>query len=86
VQRPIAREIAQRLDVALATPGAGPRDAPARQRTLRATIDWSVALLDEPERDAFIALPCSPAARRSRPPKRSPARASTGSILSSPRA
>jgi len=43
-------EIAQRLDAAL---GAGPRDAPARQRTLRATIDWSHELLDEDERTCF---------------------------------
>lgn len=28
----------------------GPRGAPARQRTLRASIDWSHGLLDEPER------------------------------------
>ena len=32
-------EIAERLDAALAALGRGPRDAPARQRTLRATID-----------------------------------------------
>ncbi|TQM46070.1 BTAD domain-containing putative transcriptional regulator [Pseudonocardia cypriaca] len=30
--------------------GAGPRSAPARHRTLRATIDWSWGLLDEAER------------------------------------
>jgi predicted ATPase len=48
-------EIAQRLDAALAALGRGPRDAPARQRTLRATIDWSFALLDEPQRDALAA-------------------------------
>ncbi|MEU6714586.1 BTAD domain-containing putative transcriptional regulator [Nonomuraea sp. NPDC046802] len=30
--------------------GAGPRDAPERQRTLAAVIDWSWRLLDEPER------------------------------------
>jgi predicted ATPase/class 3 adenylate cyclase len=43
-------EIAERLDAAL---GAGPRDAPARQRTLRATIDWSHDLLDDDERACF---------------------------------
>jgi predicted ATPase/DNA-binding SARP family transcriptional activator len=30
--------------------GSGPRDAPARQRTLAAVIDWSWQLLTEPER------------------------------------
>jgi predicted ATPase/DNA-binding SARP family transcriptional activator len=33
--------------------GAGPRDAPARHRTLSATIDWSYQLLDPEQRDAF---------------------------------
>ena len=33
--------------------GAAPRDAPARQQTLRATIDWSHALLDEDEKACF---------------------------------
>ena len=46
-------EIAERLDGALAAPGAGVRDAPARQQTLRATIDWSHALLSEEERRCF---------------------------------
>jgi predicted ATPase/class 3 adenylate cyclase len=46
-------EIAQRLDAALGASGAGPRDAPERQRTLRATIDWSHDLLDEDERTCF---------------------------------
>jgi len=40
-------------DVMLAT---GPRDAPARQRTLRATVEWSVRLSSPPEQDAFIRL------------------------------
>jgi predicted ATPase/class 3 adenylate cyclase len=44
-------EIAERLDAALGAPG--PRDAPERQRTLRATIDWSHDLLDEDERRCF---------------------------------
>jgi predicted ATPase/class 3 adenylate cyclase len=44
-------EIAQRLDAAL---GTGPRDAPARQRTLRATIDWSHDLLDDEEKACFV--------------------------------
>jgi predicted ATPase/DNA-binding SARP family transcriptional activator len=43
-------EIARRLDAAL---GSGPRDAPERHRTLRATIDWSHELLSEEEKAAF---------------------------------
>lgn len=34
----------------------GPRDAPARQQTLRATLAWSYDLLSEPERRAFRRL------------------------------
>jgi len=45
--------LAVRLDRALATLASGPRDAPARQRTLRATIDWSYRLLDSREQAAF---------------------------------
>ena len=32
------------------------RDAPARQQTLRATIGWSVQLLDRSERDVLTAF------------------------------
>jgi len=46
-------EIAERLDDAIGAMGSGARDAPARQRTLRATIDWSHALLDDGERRCF---------------------------------
>ena len=49
-------ELAQRLDDAVADLGAGPRDAPARQRTLGATIDWSYRLLDRDQQDAFVRL------------------------------
>ena len=42
-----------RLADALEALGGGPRDAPDRQLTLRATIDWSHRLLDEAEADAF---------------------------------
>ena len=42
-----------RLAGALDVLGGGPRDAPDRQRTLRATIDWSHRLLDAPEAEAF---------------------------------
>jgi predicted ATPase/class 3 adenylate cyclase len=46
-------EIAHRLDDTLAAMGAGARDAPARQQTLRATIDWSHALLSDAEQQCF---------------------------------
>ena len=46
-------EIAQRLDDALGAMGSGTRDAPARQQTLRATIDWSHELLSDAEKQCF---------------------------------
>lgn len=46
-------ELATRLDRALGVLSVGARDAPARQRTLRATIDWSYRLLSPDEREAF---------------------------------
>ena len=46
-------EIAARLHGALDGLGAGPRDAPARQQTLRATIDWSHSLLSDDEQACF---------------------------------
>ncbi len=49
-------DLAERLTDALAVLGEGPQDAPARHRTLRATLDWSVDLLDDDERRAFVAL------------------------------
>ena len=45
-----------RLGTALDALGPGSRDAPERHQTLRATMDWSFRLLDEPERQAFSAL------------------------------
>jgi predicted ATPase/DNA-binding SARP family transcriptional activator len=36
--------------------GSGPRDAPERQRTLRATIEWSYQLLDEKQQEVFDRL------------------------------
>ncbi|MEU5877096.1 BTAD domain-containing putative transcriptional regulator [Spirillospora sp. NPDC047279] len=44
------RELAERLDDRFRVLGAARRGAPARQRTLRAMIDWSWDLLSEPER------------------------------------
>jgi predicted ATPase len=46
-------ELSARLDHALEALGTGTRDAPARQRTLRATIDWSYRLLEPAEAQAF---------------------------------
>ena len=49
-------ELNARLAQALDVLGTGPRDAPDRQRTLRATIDWSHGLLSAPEVRAFARL------------------------------
>ena len=43
------RALLKRLDRRLPLLTRGPLDAPTRQQTLRATIDWSYALLGEPE-------------------------------------
>jgi predicted ATPase/class 3 adenylate cyclase len=48
--------ILDRLDQALPFLTGGPRDAPERQRTLRATIEWSYELLSETERVALLRL------------------------------
>jgi predicted ATPase/class 3 adenylate cyclase len=48
-----ADEIAERLHAALGVLGPGARDAPARQQTLSATIDWSHELLTEDEKQCF---------------------------------
>jgi predicted ATPase/class 3 adenylate cyclase len=48
-----APELAARLDRALTVLVGGARDAPKRQHTLRATIDWSYDLLTSEERSAF---------------------------------
>jgi predicted ATPase/DNA-binding SARP family transcriptional activator len=48
----ILDRLEQRLDLLT----AGPRDAPARQRTLRAAIAWSYELLDEESRTLFAEL------------------------------
>jgi predicted ATPase/DNA-binding SARP family transcriptional activator/Tfp pilus assembly protein PilF len=49
-------EMLQRLESRLELLTAGPRDAPVRQRTLRATLDWSFELLDVDEQRLFAAL------------------------------
>jgi len=48
--------LVDRLEGALTLLVGGPRDAPDRQRTLRATIEWSYELLEEPERSLFRQL------------------------------
>ncbi|MGY1708568.1 AfsR/SARP family transcriptional regulator [Geodermatophilus sp. SYSU D00758] len=44
------RELARRMSERFALLTTGPRTAEARQRTLRATVDWSHQLLTDPER------------------------------------
>ncbi len=51
-----ASQILDRLDRRLDLLTGGVRDAPERQRTLRATIDWSYGLLDEEERRLYRTL------------------------------
>jgi predicted ATPase/class 3 adenylate cyclase len=46
----------ERLDSALTLLTVGARDAPERQRTLRATIEWSYELLDPRARELFARL------------------------------
>jgi len=50
------REIAARLEGSFDVLGGGSRTAPSRQQTLKATIDWSHALLTDAERMLFRRL------------------------------
>jgi predicted ATPase len=50
------RALVEHLGSSLDAPAAGRRDAPARQQTVRATIDWSYGLLTDAERDLFERL------------------------------
>jgi predicted ATPase len=52
--------ILKALDEGLALQMEGPVDLPERQRTLRATIEWSYGLLDERQRDLLGALAVFP--------------------------
>ena len=49
-------QLARRLDDALAVLSSGPRTASPRQRTMRATLQWSHSLLSEKEKAAFRML------------------------------
>jgi predicted ATPase/DNA-binding SARP family transcriptional activator len=48
--------MSRRLDQALDLLVVGARDLPARQQTLRATLEWSYGLLDDPERTLLARL------------------------------
>jgi len=48
-----ARQLLDRLEQRLPVLTGGPRDAPARQRTLRTTIEWSHDLLEEGHKRLF---------------------------------
>ena len=60
-----AKEILDRLTKRLDLLSSGPRDAPARQQTLRAAIAWSYDLLDRGTKTLFASSASSAAASRS---------------------
>src|SRR5262249_8356005 len=49
-------ELLARLGRSLDALGSGPADLPDRQRTLRATVEWSIGLLDDAERQMLATL------------------------------
>ena len=55
----VPQALLDRLEHALDVLITGARDLPERQRTLRATIDWSHSLLEEPSSSSTVAWPCS---------------------------
>ena len=68
-----------RLSKSLDALGTGAVDLPERQRTLRATVEWSVGLLEAtPSGPCWRSWPSSPAAGPSSPPPRSPGWRRTG--------
>ena len=81
-----ATEAPRALERRLPLLTAGTWDAPARQWTLSAAIDWSFGLLDPDEQELFARLSVFSADSRSRPPKPSVPRRSTGSPRSWTRA
>jgi predicted ATPase/class 3 adenylate cyclase len=58
-----APELRERLRSRLEFLRDGPRDLPARQQTLRGTMEWSYQLLDDEERAIFQLLALFPSAR-----------------------
>jgi predicted ATPase/DNA-binding SARP family transcriptional activator len=50
------QQMLERLGSSLELLTSGARDLPARQQTLRATIEWSYELLDEHEQELFVRL------------------------------
>ena len=54
------RALRERLDRRLSLLTGGPRDLPARQQTLRETIEWSVSLLDVDDREVLARLAVFP--------------------------
>jgi predicted ATPase/DNA-binding SARP family transcriptional activator len=49
-------ELRERLEASLGVLASGPVDVPARQQTIRATIEWSLELLGEPVQKLFECL------------------------------